>query len=99
MWQILGHNTTIAYESWPTYDEAKCKDAEVTCFLFFNRITNIYYYYTVKCTKGNSSMYVSQYVVEHKSSLYVISITCPEILYSNKTKYEIKHFLLSLKFE
>ncbi len=22
MWQILGHDTTIAYESWPTYDEA-----------------------------------------------------------------------------
>ena len=30
MWQSLGHSTTIAYESWPTYDEAKCKDDEVT---------------------------------------------------------------------
>ena len=29
MWQILGHDTTIAFESWPTYDEAKCKDNEV----------------------------------------------------------------------
>ena len=30
MWQSLGHNSTIAYESWPTYDEAKCKDDQVT---------------------------------------------------------------------
>ena len=30
MWQILGHDNTIAYESWPTYCEDKCKDAEVT---------------------------------------------------------------------
>ena len=29
IWQILGHENTIAYESWPTYDEAKCKDNEV----------------------------------------------------------------------
>ena len=30
LWQILGHDNTIAYESWPTYDEEKCKDNEVT---------------------------------------------------------------------
>ncbi len=30
LWQLLGHDTTIAYEPWPVYDEAKCKDAEVT---------------------------------------------------------------------
>ena len=30
LWQLLGHDNTIAYESWPTYDEAKCKDVEVT---------------------------------------------------------------------
>ncbi|MBQ2270452.1 MAG: leucine--tRNA ligase, partial [Firmicutes bacterium] len=29
-WQILGHDSTIAYEPWPVYDEAKCKDTEVT---------------------------------------------------------------------
>ncbi len=23
LWEMLGHNNTIAYESWPTYDEAK----------------------------------------------------------------------------
>ena len=30
IWQILGHDSTIAYESWPTYSEEKCKDSEVT---------------------------------------------------------------------
>ena len=29
IWQILGHTDTIAYESWPTYSEEKCKDSEV----------------------------------------------------------------------
>ena len=30
IWQILGHDDTIAYESWPAYSEEKCKDSEVT---------------------------------------------------------------------
>ena len=30
IWQLLGHDTTIAFESWPTYCEEKCKDSEVT---------------------------------------------------------------------
>ena len=30
LWQLLGHDNTIAYEPWPTYSEEKCKDAEVT---------------------------------------------------------------------
>ena len=30
LWQLLGHDHTIAYEPWPTYDEEKCKDQEVT---------------------------------------------------------------------
>ena len=29
MWQQLGHNNTIAYESWPVYDESKCVSDEV----------------------------------------------------------------------
>jgi len=29
MWQILGHDNTIAYEPWPVYDEEKCKDDEI----------------------------------------------------------------------
>jgi len=30
MWEILGHNKTIAYEPWPKYDEALCVDDDVT---------------------------------------------------------------------
>ena len=30
MWEILGSNTSIAYASWPTYDEALCVDDEIT---------------------------------------------------------------------
>ena len=26
---MFGHNETIAFESWPTYDEAKCVDDEI----------------------------------------------------------------------
>lgn len=29
MWSILGHDDTIAYESWPTYDEEACKEDTV----------------------------------------------------------------------
>ena len=26
MWQMMGHEDTIAFESWPTYDESKCAE-------------------------------------------------------------------------
>ena len=29
IWEKFGHGETIAFESWPTYDEAKCVDDEV----------------------------------------------------------------------
>ena len=29
LWQLLGHDKTLAYEPWPTYDDALTKDAEV----------------------------------------------------------------------
>ena len=29
LWQLLGHEKTLAYEPWPTYDEALTKDAEI----------------------------------------------------------------------
>ena len=28
LWEMLGHEGTIAYESWPTYDESKLTDDE-----------------------------------------------------------------------
>lgn len=36
MWQILGHDDTIAFESWPTYDEEKCKDDSVEIVVQIN---------------------------------------------------------------
>ena len=30
MWEMLGHNESLAYEVWPTYDEALCVDDEIT---------------------------------------------------------------------
>ena len=30
MWEMLGHNESLAYEPWPTYDEALCVDDEIT---------------------------------------------------------------------
>jgi leucyl-tRNA synthetase len=36
MWEMLGHTETIAYESWPTYDEAKTDDETVEVVLQIN---------------------------------------------------------------
>ena len=36
LWSVLGHNNTIAYEKWPTYDEAKTIDNEITLPIQFN---------------------------------------------------------------
>lgn len=36
LWQILGHDNTLAYEPWPTYDEALTVDDEVEIAVQFN---------------------------------------------------------------
>ena len=36
LWSILGHDNTIAYEAWPTYDEAKCVENVVTIVIQVN---------------------------------------------------------------
>ena len=36
LWSVLGHDTTIAYESWPTYDEAKTADDTVEVIVQIN---------------------------------------------------------------
>ena len=36
IWQSMGHDDTIAYESWPTYDEAKCVENTVEIALQVN---------------------------------------------------------------
>ncbi|MBQ2974774.1 MAG: leucine--tRNA ligase [Clostridia bacterium] len=36
IWEMFGHTETIAFESWPTYDEAKCVDDEVEIAIQIN---------------------------------------------------------------
>ena len=36
LWNLLGHNDTIAYESWPTYDETKIVDETYTMIVQVN---------------------------------------------------------------
>ena len=36
IWSALGHNDTIAYESWPTYDESKTADNVVEVIVQIN---------------------------------------------------------------
>ena len=36
LWSILGHDNTISYEKWPTYDESKTIDDEITLPIQFN---------------------------------------------------------------
>ena len=36
IWSLLGHNTTIAYEKWPTYDETKTADDVIDVIVQIN---------------------------------------------------------------
>ncbi|MDD7281199.1 MAG: class I tRNA ligase family protein, partial [Erysipelotrichaceae bacterium] len=36
MWNLLGHDDTIAYEPWPTYDESKLQSSTFTCVVQVN---------------------------------------------------------------
>lgn len=36
IWQMYGHNNTIAYEAWPTYDESKLVDTEINIAVSVN---------------------------------------------------------------
>ncbi len=36
IWEMFGHNETIAFESWPTYDESKCVDNEIEIAIQIN---------------------------------------------------------------
>ena len=36
LWNMLGHNNTIAYEKWPTYDESKTVSNQITLPIQFN---------------------------------------------------------------
>ena len=58
-----------------------------------------YYYYTLKATQDNNTIYVLQYAVIYKDSTYSVAIMCPEISYSTSTKTEIDNIVKSFKFE
>jgi len=36
IWQLMGHDATIAFEAWPTWSEEKCKDTEVEIAIQIN---------------------------------------------------------------
>lgn len=36
LWEKLGHANTLAYESWPVYDEAKCAESKIEIVLQIN---------------------------------------------------------------
>jgi leucyl-tRNA synthetase len=36
LWSLLGHDNTIAFEPWPTYDESKTADDEVEIVVQIN---------------------------------------------------------------
>ena len=36
LWSLMGHNETMAYESWPTYDESKIVDESFTMVVQVN---------------------------------------------------------------
>ena len=51
---ILGHNETIAYESWPTYDEAKTKDDSVEVAVQINGKLRATVMLPVNCDKDEA---------------------------------------------
>ena len=54
MWQILGHSESIAYESWPTYDESKCADDEVEVAVQINGKLRATIMLPVNCDKDEA---------------------------------------------
>ena len=54
MWQVLGHNDTIAYEPWPTYDESKCADDEVEVAVQINGKLRATVMLPVNCDKDEA---------------------------------------------
>ena len=54
MWSVLGHNETIAYESWPTYDESKCTDDTVEVAVQVNGKLRATVMLPVDCAKDDA---------------------------------------------
>ena len=54
IWQILGHDNTIAYEPWPTYDEAKTADDTVEVAVQINGKVRATIMLPVGCSKEDA---------------------------------------------
>ena len=54
IWQILGHDNTIAYEPWPTFDEAKTADDTVEVAVQINGKVRATIMLPVGCSKEDS---------------------------------------------
>ena len=54
IWQILGHDNTIAYEPWPTFDEAKTADDTVEVAVQINGKVRTTIMLPVGCSKEDS---------------------------------------------
>ncbi len=54
IWQILGHDNTIAYEPWPTYDEAKTADDTVEVAVQINGKLRATIMLPVGCSKEDA---------------------------------------------
>ena len=54
IWQILGHDNTIAYEPWPTFDEAKTADDTVEVAVQINGKVRATVMLPVGCSKEDS---------------------------------------------
>lgn len=58
-----------------------------------------YQAFRVKSTDDEGSIYFDQFVCIHKGYAYILSTTCPEIMYSESTKAEIDEIIGSITFE
>lgn len=65
IWEMYGHNNTIAYESWPTYDEAKLVDTEVNIAVSVNGKLRD----TMKLPKDSEEDFVKEQVLKSEKIL------------------------------
>ncbi len=80
LWNILGHNNTIAYEPWPTYDEEKTIADEITLPIQFNGKLKM----TIQIIPDEEENIVKQKVHEAVDSKLDGKIIVKEIYVKNK---------------
>ena len=80
LWNTLGHNNTIAYEPWPTYDEEKTIADEITLPIQFNGKLKM----TIQIIPDEEENIVKQKVHEAVDSKLDGKIIVKEIYVKNK---------------